>query len=86
MSAHVLCRYLELVYPIWHKTHFKMRYIYITIVFVWMFGLVEVVEVIPTSKVGNLMILNLIKLFMKKIQANIFCFDAITYRKNGVFF
>ena len=25
-------RYLELVHPLWHKTHFRIRWIYITLV------------------------------------------------------
>ena len=75
MSAHVLCRYLELVYPIWHKTHFKMRYIYITIVFVWIFGLVEMGHMIPTSKVGKPYEFQLnFAVSEKKVQANSFCF------------
>ena len=47
------CRYLELVYPIWHRTHFKMRYIYIAIAFVWTFGLsLNAAYMIPTGKVN----------------------------------
>ena len=49
-----LCRYIELVYPIWHKIHFKMRYIYISLVFVWIFDLVPVAHMIPTGKVSKL--------------------------------
>ena len=45
-------RYLELVHPIWHRTHFKMRYIYMAIAFVWIFGLgLNAAHMIPTGKV-----------------------------------
>ena len=46
------CRYLELVYPIWHKTHFQMIYIYLSLGFVWIFGIgVNAGYMIPTDKV-----------------------------------
>ena len=49
------CRYLELVYPIWHRTHFKMRYIYRAITFVWIFGLGFIgAYMISTSRVSLL--------------------------------
>ena len=47
------CRYLELVHPIWRKTHFKMRYIYMATAFCWVFGVtVNASYMIPTGKVG----------------------------------
>ena len=54
------CRYLELVYPIWHRTHFKIRYIYMAIAFVWVFGIgLNAAYMIPTGKVGSENIANL---------------------------
>ena len=48
------CRYLELVYPIWHRTHFKIRYIYMAVAFVWVFGIgLNAAYMIPTGKVGS---------------------------------
>ena len=48
-------RYLELVHPFWHKTHFKKQWIYINFVFCWMFGIVlNLSFLIPTSKVKYL--------------------------------
>ena len=37
----------------WHRTHFKMRYLYAAIVFVWIFGIgLNASYMIPTTKVG----------------------------------
>ena len=48
----IFCRYSELVYPIWHKTHFQMTYIYMSLCFVWIFGIgVNASYMIPTGKV-----------------------------------
>ena len=45
-------RYLELVYPIWHKVYFKMRYLYTAIALCWTLGIgLEAAYVIPISKV-----------------------------------
>ena len=42
----------ELVYPMWHRTHFKMRYLLMAIIFVWLFGLgLNPSYTIPTQKV-----------------------------------
>ena len=47
-------RYVELVFPIWHKTHFKMRYIYMALVFAWTFGIgLMGAYMIPTGKVSD---------------------------------
>ena len=53
-------RYLELMYPIWHKTHFKVQWIYIgfaTNVLFWI-GFALAVH-IPTAKVTQLLHSNL---------------------------
>ena len=45
-------RYLELIFPIWHKTHFKMKYLYSPMAMCWIFGIgYNLAYVIPTSKV-----------------------------------
>ena len=44
-------RYLELVYPLWHKAYFKMRYLYAALIFSWIFGPAVASYAIPTSKV-----------------------------------
>ena len=48
-----VCRYIELLYPFWHKVHFKMKYIYIAIALSWIIGLVHnAAYMIPTGKVS----------------------------------
>ena len=45
-------RYIELVYPFWHKTHFKMKYLHISLATCWVFGIgLNAAYKIPTSKV-----------------------------------
>ena len=45
-------RYLELILPIWHKTHFKMKYLYSAMAMCWIFGIgYNLAYVISTSKV-----------------------------------
>ena len=44
-------RYLELVHPIWHKAHFNIRWLYTSLVFVWVFGLLLNVCTMHTTKV-----------------------------------
>ena len=48
-------RYLELIFPIWHKTHFKMKYLYSALAMCWLFGIgLNIAYVIPTSKVCSM--------------------------------
>ena len=47
-------RYLELVHPIWHKAHFKIRWLYAALTFASIFGLLLNVYHIPTTKVNYL--------------------------------
>ena len=68
-------RYLELVFPIWHKTHFKMKYLYIAIAMSWIFGIgLNAAYVIPTSKVFYICqnyLLSMIRLYiMDKVDLN----------------
>ena len=50
--AYFYHRYLELIFPIWHKTHFKMTYLYSAMAMCWIFGIgYNLAYVIPTSKV-----------------------------------
>ena len=45
-------RYVELVHPIWHRAHFKMRWIYISFLVNWLFGsLLCGAHLIPTTQV-----------------------------------
>ena len=45
-------RYLELLHPIWHKVHFKIKYLYVALIGCWIFGIgLNAAYVIPTSKV-----------------------------------
>ena len=47
-------RYIELLYPFWHKAHFKMNYIYIFLAACWILGIgSNVAYKIPTSKVSR---------------------------------
>ena len=49
------CRYLELVHPIWHKTNFKIKWIYISFVINWQFGPILIAaHHVPTTKVGEI--------------------------------
>ena len=58
------CRYLELVYPFWHRTHFKMRYLYITLVSCWIFGIgFNAAYMIPTGKVCTFNKLELLQFY-----------------------
>ena len=51
-SGELFYRFLELVHPIWHKTHFKIRWIYISCATTWMFGVIfNFTYDIPTTKV-----------------------------------
>ena len=55
LSAKIIFRYLELVHPIWHKTHFKIRWIYISIAVTWILGItINFAYHIPTTKVKHL--------------------------------
>ena len=46
-------RYLEIVHPIWHKTHFKKKWLYICFVVVWFSGpALYAAFWIPTVKVS----------------------------------
>ena len=48
----LLTRYLEIVHPIWHKTHFKKKWLYICFAIIWPFGIVFNSAVwIPVTKV-----------------------------------
>ena len=43
---------MELLYPSWHKVHFKMKYLYFALALSWIVGIVDIVaHIIPTSKV-----------------------------------
>ena len=45
-------RYLELVHPIWHRTHFNTRWLYISFGINWVFGVVfNAAYIVPTVKV-----------------------------------
>ena len=45
-------RYLELVHPMWHKTHFKKNWMFISFVSTWIFGIaLKASHIIPTAKV-----------------------------------
>ena len=47
-------RYVELLYPFWHKVHFKMKYLYTVIALVWILGIgLNAADMIPTSKVTH---------------------------------
>ena len=55
-------RYLELVHPIWHKTHFKIKWIYISFVINWQFGPILIAaHHVPTTKVGKIYLLYFFK-------------------------
>ena len=47
----IFSRYLELVHPIWHKTHFNIRWIYISFAVNWIFGIIRNAYLLVTSKV-----------------------------------
>ena len=48
----IIFRYLELVYPFWHKAHFKMTYLYTAIALCWTLGIgLNAAYMIPTGKV-----------------------------------
>ena len=49
----IFSRYLELVHPIWHKTHFKVRWIYISFAFNWILGITLCLHLVATSKVNS---------------------------------
>ena len=38
--CYLLTRYMEIVHPIWHKTHFKRKWLYICFAIIWPFGIV----------------------------------------------
>ena len=53
VSVFLLIRYLEIVHPIWHKTHFKKKWLYISFAVIWPFGITLYAAFwIPTSKVS----------------------------------
>ena len=35
----LFARYLEIVHPIWHKTHFKKKWLYVSFAIIWPFGM-----------------------------------------------
>ena len=46
-------RFLEIVHPIWHKTHFKKKWLYICFALIWPFGMTfNAAYMIPTTKVN----------------------------------
>ena len=48
-----IIRYLEIVHPIWHKTHFKKKWLYICFAIIWPFGMTfNAAYMIPTTKVN----------------------------------
>ena len=50
----LLTRYLEIVDPIWHKTHFNKKWLYICFAIIWPFGIVFNAAIwIPIQKVGS---------------------------------
>ena len=55
----VVCnRYLELVHPIWHKTHFKKYWIFIGIFINWFYGITIIAaHKLPTTKVDIIVFL-----------------------------
>ena len=47
-------RYLELIHPLWHKAHFKIKWVYVTMVGCWCFGIgLNASYMIPTTKVNK---------------------------------
>ncbi len=47
-------RFLEVVYPIWHKTHFSMRMCYISLGLPWFIGIVwNTAYMLPTAKIED---------------------------------
>ena len=56
-SSLIFSRYLELVHPIWHKTNFKIRWIYISFVVNWIFGSSLCAHLVATSKVKHSILL-----------------------------
>ena len=53
----LIYRYIELLYPLWHKAHFKMNYIYISLATCWILGIgSNVAYKIPTSAVTDMII------------------------------
>ena len=49
----LLTRYLEIVHSIWHKTHFKKKWLYMSFAIIWPFGMFFNGAVwIPTTKVS----------------------------------
>ena len=38
ITRSLIARYMELVQPIWHRTHFKKSCIFVVIPFTWLFG------------------------------------------------
>ena len=64
----VIYRYLQLVYPMWHKANFKKSWIYNCFICTWIVGpSFHMSHAIPTSKVS------------KKIHINIFSIRGVTY-------
>ncbi len=57
-------RYLECVHPIWHKSHFSRRKLYLVLGFTWFFGLVFILPMyVLTSKVKENRFSNMTLLF-----------------------
>ena len=55
INCHLFSRYLEIVHPIWHKTNFKIRWIYISFAIIWLSGCTLTTAIhVPTTKVRNL--------------------------------
>ena len=49
-GSDVYYRYLELVHPIWHKTHFKIKWVYISFPVIWFCNLILTTHQIYISK------------------------------------
>ena len=50
----LISRYLEIVHPVWHKTHFKKKWLYISFAVIWPFGFAfNAVTWIPAKKVNR---------------------------------
>ena len=48
-------RYLEIVHPIWHKTHFQIRWLYTIFIINWLVGIgFNAAYHIPTTQVSLL--------------------------------
>ena len=54
ITRSLIDRYMELVHPIWHRTHFKKSWLRVVIPFTWLFGVAVIgSHHLSTTKVTN---------------------------------